>query len=339
MSPHRSPIAVIALVAVAALGGSLVARATGAGASPSPASGSVTLTINPVRILDTRGGDTGGPTGVTSVAPLGPGETLTVQVSGATGQGGRTVPSDLTGAVLNVTAVGATRATFLTLYPCDEARPGTSTSNPVPGEVTVNAATVDLSAAGTVCVYNNAGQVDLVVDVTAVQVGHDHDDRYYTKSQTYAKSEIDAALRPSTVRIAPGEFSRFHPSSGSTWDLATQSWVGPAFGDCIIAPVHLPTGSRIVEARGFFLNTSASVSDPGFGIGAATWGLPHTTSVLVTETYLTPGSGERTLTIAGTTNTVPANGTVTIQVCFGDSDHFYGIELDVTGGTGLVPVS
>jgi hypothetical protein len=116
--------------------------------------GATGLKFNPIaatRVVDTRLG-VGAPQ-----ARVGAGQTLAVQV---TGQGG--VPGGATVATLNVTATNS-NAGFLTVFPCDQTRPGTSTINPRPTFAVANLSTVGLSTAGTVCVYSE-NPTDLIVD-------------------------------------------------------------------------------------------------------------------------------------------------------------------------------
>ncbi len=176
----------LAMIFAAAVGGALVSRVDLAGAGPSSGIRPVVEPINPCRILETRGPGSGGPTGTSGlVAPVGPGVTLTLQVSGAVGQGGCIVAGGLAGAVLNITAVDATADTFLKVYPCDGPVPATSTLNPFPNRITFNSAVVDLSATGTICIFNNTGSVNVIADATGIVYDHNHDDRYLTAA-TYS---------------------------------------------------------------------------------------------------------------------------------------------------------
>jgi hypothetical protein len=67
---------------------------------------------------------------------------------------------------LNVTAVSADAAGFLTVYPCATAPPVTSNVNFAAGEVRPNNTIVAVAPGGIVCVYSSAA-VDVIVDVTA----------------------------------------------------------------------------------------------------------------------------------------------------------------------------
>lgn len=85
---------------------------------------------------------------------------------GAEGQ--RAVPLGLASprvAVVNLTGVGATAATFLTAWTTGQARPATSNLNVAGAAATANLAVVTPAADGTITVANHAGRVDLVVDL------------------------------------------------------------------------------------------------------------------------------------------------------------------------------
>ena len=109
--------------------------------------------VDPLRVLDTRDG-TGGRLGA-----LGPGETIELDLSGS-------VPAGTSAVVLNLTATGQTAPTFVTAWPGDRPKPLASNLNPRPGIAAVPAmATVPLSPAGTVKLYNNTGWVHLIADL------------------------------------------------------------------------------------------------------------------------------------------------------------------------------
>jgi YVTN family beta-propeller protein len=108
-----------------------------------------------VRALDTRNGTGGYDT------PVGPGQTLVLQVTGAQG-----LPtSGLTAVVLNVTATDPTASSYVTVYPDGQARPTASSLNFTAGETTANLVTVPVGADGAVDFYNNSGSVELIADL------------------------------------------------------------------------------------------------------------------------------------------------------------------------------
>ena len=125
----------------------------GYGYSPAPAQ---YHPLQPARIFDTRTG-LGGATG-----KLGQASAVDVQVTGVGG-----VPSSATvqAAVLNITAVNGTAGSFLSVYPTLAPRPTASTHNWRPGETAPNLVEVLLGSGGKVSIYNQAGSVDVIVDV------------------------------------------------------------------------------------------------------------------------------------------------------------------------------
>lgn len=184
--------------------------------------------IAPCRVVDTRPApDTVG----TRTSPLGPGEPFVVAIRGT--NGACTIPADAIGINVNLAAIAPTADSFLTLYPSDVARPLAANLNVVGGQPPVsNAATVRLAADGSVTVYNLAGSVHVAIDITGYYVGHDHDDRYYTKDQTYTRAETDTkvagVLAPGVITsamIANGTITDADilDNSISTFDLATNS--------------------------------------------------------------------------------------------------------------------
>jgi hypothetical protein len=118
--------------------------------------------INPARLLETRTGS-----GLETIdgqqQGVGRGSdeaTLTLQVTGRAG-----IPDGATAASLNVVAIFADGPGFLTVYPCDQARPVPAASvNYDGGDVRPNAVLTKLSATGTVCLYTLRA-TDIVVDV------------------------------------------------------------------------------------------------------------------------------------------------------------------------------
>lgn len=116
---------------------------------------------DPVRILDTRDG-----TGGVPVAPVGAGQSVDLTVTG----GSSGVPTNATAVVLTVTAVHATATTDVRVYPTPSS-PGTpppqiSSINLRSGQVVPNLVVAMVGAGGSVRLYNSAGSVDLVADLS-----------------------------------------------------------------------------------------------------------------------------------------------------------------------------
>jgi hypothetical protein len=111
--------------------------------------------IAPARIVDTRTG-LGAP-----AAKLDPHSPLTVDVTGVGG-----VPDGGASAVvLNLTVVGATWGSHLTVWPTDLGKPPTSNLNFGPGQVVANQVIVPIGIGGRISIANAAGLVHVVVDV------------------------------------------------------------------------------------------------------------------------------------------------------------------------------
>ncbi len=205
----RPVLLIAACILVSAITGMMLGRVSISGAAPGADPRPVVEPVTPCRILETRNAPgTNGPTGAPA-APLTGGQTLTLQVAGATGQGGCAIAGGLVGAVLNITAVNASADTFLTVFPCDATRPNASTLNPFPGRISFNSASVRLSATGTVCIYNNGGTVDVIADVTGILYNHNHDDRYFTETEINARSiwvtvGSNGAAAPNVIRGGVG---------------------------------------------------------------------------------------------------------------------------------------
>lgn len=104
--------------------------------------------VGPNRLADTR-----------RSTPVPAGGTLEVVV---VDRGG--VPADTAAVALSVTAVGAADPGFLTVFPCGDARPNTSSVNYATGDTVANAVTASVGARGAVCVYSQS-RTDVIVDV------------------------------------------------------------------------------------------------------------------------------------------------------------------------------
>jgi hypothetical protein len=220
------------------LGALVVGGAQWVSATTSSGDRAIFEPLDPVRILDTRSGvgTVGG-----LIAPLGPGGTIDLQVTGAGG-----VPDDATAVVMNVTYTNATAAGFVTVWPSGTSRPIVSNLNTQPGNTQPNLVTVKLGANGKVSIFNFAGTTDVIADVAGYYRGHNFDDRYYTKAEidarlsalpatTYTKGEIDARLSTLTgANIVNGSLSLS--------DLGTQSGFGPQT-ETLGGPITLPAGS------------------------------------------------------------------------------------------------
>ncbi len=115
------------------------------------------VALSPVRITDTRSGSKYPNAGRT----LGSAGTINVQIAGS-GE----VPSDgVSAAVLNVTVVGPTTESSLTVFPEGTTRPVVVNLNFNANETLANLVTVPLGNGGGVTIFNRSGSTDVVVDL------------------------------------------------------------------------------------------------------------------------------------------------------------------------------
>lgn len=224
----------------------------------------VLVPITPCRLADTRTapynvGPRATKLGVRDTA------TFTVQQTGTECTG--RIPSDAVALSLNVTATDATApGSFITIW-SGGSRPNAASLNPAVGQPpTPNAVTTELAAGQQFDVYNDAGSVNVVIDVNGYYVDHNHDDRY--------------------VRLpTPGEVQTLHLSSAAFQPISNVS--GYSFGSgslyastsgWFIGAVTLPDGARITEIRGRFTASNSNRKTAGFllistpvDIGSTAW--------------------------------------------------------------------
>lgn len=118
-----------------------------------PSTGNRYNAVQPERLLDTR-------TGPGQVGRVGRAQSVSVKVTSVAG-----VPVGATGVMLNVTAVNPTAATHVTVWPAGSARPLASNLNLPAGDTRANLVPMKVGQGGQVSLYNNAGSVDLIVDI------------------------------------------------------------------------------------------------------------------------------------------------------------------------------
>jgi hypothetical protein len=243
------------------VGGGSVAPLAQAGLSSGPRA--VYVPITPCRLFDTRPGvdNVGGRS-----TPLGAGETHTVHARGP--QKFCNLPADATGVSMNVVVVAGTADSFLTVFPAGTTLPLASNLNWTAGQApTPNKVDVGLSASGEVSFYNLAGNVHVAVDISGYYSDHDHDDRYYTKSQSDTTFATTSALTtglagkankpPAVVAVGPEDLSTAYPNLGGPNDAFkdSQSVRGAA---CWYADLPVPNGATMNSVSVWGLDNSSS---------------------------------------------------------------------------------
>ena len=180
--------------------------------------GAVFTSIDPVRMLDTRGRSKVG-------AIDGSGAPLRLQVTGDV------VPAGASAVQMNVTVVDGEAAAvggFVTVYPCDIARPNTSNLNFVNGQTVPNAATVPLAADGSIC-FHVYGRAHLLADV----VGY-HDDARLSAIEAELGQLRAAAIEPGSDAVPePVDLSDYYRRAET--DAAINAAVATATSDVVRA--------------------------------------------------------------------------------------------------------
>jgi hypothetical protein len=120
--------------------------------------------VEPSRILDTRGVN-GQPVGA-PVAPLGQGQTISLQVAGVAGVPSMSASTPPAAVVLNVTVTQPTAPNSIIIaWPAGMARNNTSDLNFVAGQTVANLVVVQVGSNGKVNLYNALGSVQVIADV------------------------------------------------------------------------------------------------------------------------------------------------------------------------------
>lgn len=116
--------------------------------------------VTPARILDTRDG-TGG-----VVGPVGPRQSVAVQVAGMGGVPLMTAAIPPRAVILNITATAPSAPSYLTAWPDGLWQPTTSDLNFAAGQTVPNLVIVEVGADGKIDIYNASGQVQVIADVS-----------------------------------------------------------------------------------------------------------------------------------------------------------------------------
>jgi hypothetical protein len=213
----RIGAATLVIVAAATTGGIALAGGFVSQQTPTPTQTNAEelIGIEPVRVLDTRG-PSNGPIGVPAAAPIGGGQTINVQVAGFTDKSGNLrIPPNATSVAANITIdEDATLKSFVTLWPTGSPQPFTSANNAEPGLVMANSAILRLGAGGMLSVFNQRGDVNVIIDITGyfLPCGAPLETATTTSTTTPATTATTAATTTSSTEA---------PTTTTTTEAAT----------------------------------------------------------------------------------------------------------------------
>ena len=261
-----------------------------------PASGTRPIgALAPARLLDTRAGEPTVDGQAAGTGAIGARHMLTIPV---TGRGG--VPVGASAVVLNLTATGATADTYLTVYPTGSERPTASNLNIGPGQTVANLVTAAVGPDGTVTIYNNNGNVQLMVDV-----------------QAWYPAAAVGALRPGRLADTRAGQPTFDDQG------AGQGPIGPsrAMSVAIAGRAGVPVGAVAVA-----LNLTATNATANTYLTVYPTGTPRPTA---SNVNLGPGETVANLVTAA----VGADGTITIYNNNGVVDVVVDVQAWYPAGT------
>ncbi len=201
--------------------------------TPPPVSppGGAFQSLDPARLLESRIGQSTVDGQYNRIGPRAAGSITQFVVAGRGG-----VPANASAAVLNVTAIEAHSAGYLTVFPCGLAQPNASSVNFAAGQTVPNAVITKIGVNGTVCVFSQS-VVDLVVDVNG----------YFTVGPVYTSLNPSrlAETRPGLSTV-DGQFNGIGTRpAGTTLELTVAGRGGvPADASAVVLNV------TAVDARG-----------------------------------------------------------------------------------------
>jgi hypothetical protein len=268
------------------LGGSVAALAlviagfsVQAGFSAAPSAPSSVITLDPARILDTRAA-----IGVTTTTPVGPAKTIDVQVTGVGG-----VPATATGVIVTLTGTQASQNTYVTAFPTGSTQSTTSVLNLSPNVDIANTVTLALGTGGKITLYNNAGSVHLIADVTG-----------YLLPATTSSTPVTPHVETTTLELQAysGAGPTFLPAEAISGCVS----FGAASGELYL-DIPLPDGAAVkkVDFR-YYDNDGGNQTFVLYEVDQAPFGLPSTAGTLSdsqTASTGTSGYGVASITPTG----------------------------------------
>jgi hypothetical protein len=201
----------------------LIADVSGYFLGGSPSAEGTLTSLTPARVLDSRNG-VGGP-----ATAFGPSETRYLKITGAGG-----VPaSGVAAVVLNVTAIGATSAGYLSAYPTGTPKPTTSNVNYARAATVPNLVIAPVGSDGTIAIYNGStGSTNVFIDVSGYVLGSPQARRAWLPAQAAPPTDVnpssvylDDVTCPSVSScVALGQYTDDNGTAGLLEVLSGRTW-------------------------------------------------------------------------------------------------------------------
>lgn len=271
--------------------------------------------ISPVRILDTRPApeNVGG-----FVGPLAADQIHTFQVTGVAG-----VPANASAVVMNVTVVGTSSASFLTVYPTGSTRPLVSNLNWAAGDTAPNLVNVKIGAGGQVTVYNHVGNTNVIADIAGY---------YVPGNDKFLSLPVSGVASTNSFQQGFGE------NAGLPFNDGVNNTVGY---NVVLPPDYTPGTAMVATFTWHTLVTACDVTWEANYVSVSRAGLVHQVGALATTGMSSPGAtpaGVVTNLVHATTITLTSpSASFTLQP--GDS-YTFGLfrrgGADTCGGIALI---
>ncbi len=194
---HVKSIRKRSLVAVAAVTAVFIGGAVVSATNSDTAKALAYYSIPAVRVLDTRD---------PAIPAVGAKGTLDFTIPG--------LPDDVKAVDINITVTNGTAGSFLVVYPVAESFPATSNINWIAKATVANKANVNIGADHKLRLYNEAGTVDVIIDVTG----------YYATSPSNGGPKGDPGIQG-----PPGPAGVTTPV-GAHWGIIDRNTIGSPVG-------------------------------------------------------------------------------------------------------------
>ncbi len=232
-----------------------------ASAAPSQGSGSVLVPVVPIRVLDTRG-QTG------AIHPLGTQDTFRLSLAAS-------VPLEATAIAANITVVGGSAASFLTVFPSGSPQPNASNINWKDSGAVANQLTATIGASRSVDIFNSVGRVDVIIDLAG----------YYMPASAAGSTGTPGPKGDTGVNGDTGATGLAGPAgpagpAGAAGAAGPAGEAGPAGAPGVPGPVGAKGATGAAGVNGVAVLIQGTLASPVTSLpdGGLNWPLPSASS-------------------------------------------------------------